>query len=199
MISEKNIQKIKKHLKSFLPSARFKHSLGVASVALILAEKYGISKGKAYVAALLHDIGKGYTRNGMIKYIKKHKIKIDNKSDLIKYGISLAHGNISAHIARNKFGVKDHEVLNAIISHTLGRPRMSKLAKIIYLADASSPDRRHPYVKKLRKRININLDNALLYSMGNKLSYVLKKKKWIHPDAVKAWNSVIKKRNLNEN
>ena len=185
------IEKIKKHLKSILTSARYKHSLGVAKVAEELAGRYGVSKEKALLAGLLHDAGKGYSKKGMINYILKHRLKIDNKNDLLRYGVSLAHGDISAHIAKTKFGITDPEILKAISSHTLGRPNMSRLAKIIYLADASAPDRRHPYVKTLRKKILRNLDSALLFSMGNKIIYVLRKKKWLHPDAAKAWNSLI--------
>ena len=65
----------------------------------------------------------------------------------------------------------------AISSHTLGRPGMSRLSKIIYLADASAPDRRHPYVKTLRKKIARNLDSALLLSMGNQNCLCHKKQK----------------------
>ena len=187
------IEKIKKHLKALLPSARYKHSLGVSKVAVDLAGKYGISKEKAVLAGLLHDAGKGYSKKGMIKYILKHRLKIDNRKEVIRYGVSLAHGDISAHIAKVKFGITDPEILNAISSHTLGRPNMSRLSKIIYLADASAPDRRHPYVKTLRKKILRDLDSALLLSMGNKIAYVIKKKQWVHPDAAKAWNSLIKR------
>ncbi len=187
----KKIEQILKHLNEFLTSARYKHSLGVAKVALTLADKYNVSKEKALLAALLHDAGKGFTKSGMINFIKRHKINIDSKKEVIKNAVSLAHGNISAYIAKNKFGIKDREILNAIRQHTLGGAKMSRLAKIIYLSDASSPDRRHPYVKKLRKTINYNLDKALLLSLGNKISYVIKKKKWLHPDAVKAWNRLI--------
>ena len=105
------IEKIKKHLKAILTSARYKHSLGVAKVAVALAEKYGVSKEKALMAGLLHDAGKGYSKKGMIKYISKHRLKIDNRNELLRYGISLAHGDISAHIAKTKFGIDDPEIL----------------------------------------------------------------------------------------
>ena len=190
----KKLEKIKQHLRSILTSARYKHSLGVAKTAADLAEKYGVSKDKAVLAGLLHDAGKGFSRKGMKNYILRHGLKIDNRKDLFRYGVSLAHGDISAHIARTKFGITDRGILKAISSHTLGRPNMSRLSKIIYLADASAPDRRHPYVKTLRKKILRDLDGALLFSMGNKISYVIKKKQWVHPDAAKAWNSLITKR-----
>ena len=72
------IEKIKNHLRSLLTSARYKHSLGVAKVAVGLAERYGVSKEKALLAALLHDAGKGYSKKGMIKYMLKYRLKIDN-------------------------------------------------------------------------------------------------------------------------
>ena len=190
------IDLIKKHLKSLLSSARYKHSLGVAGTAEKLANKYGISKEKAVLAGLLHDAGKGYSKKGMKNYILRHGLKIDNKKELLRYGVSLAHGDISAHIAKTKFGVSDPDILAAISNHTLGKPDMSTLSKIIYLADASAPDRRHPCVSALRKKILRNLDDALLFAMGNKIVHVIKNKKWLHPDAVKAWNNLIKRRKI---
>lgn len=41
-----------------------------------------------------------------------------------------------------KYGVKDEEIICAIESHTTGRPGMSMLEKIVYIADYIEPGRR---------------------------------------------------------
>ena len=38
-------------------------------------------------------------------------------------------------VAKDEYGIEDEDILNAIRFHTVGRPNMSLLEKIIYIAD----------------------------------------------------------------
>ena len=44
-------------------------------------------------------------------------------------------------MAEEKFGVNDPEILSAIACHTTGKPDMSLLDKILYIADYIEPRR----------------------------------------------------------
>lgn len=186
------INKIIGYLKKNVSSARFKHILGTCETAKKLAEKHKISKDKAELAALLHDAGKGLSKPEMIKYIEDYKVSVPIKDLTIKYNPSLLHGYISADIAKRIFKIKNKEILDAICLHTVGGEKMSDLAKIIYLADATSPDRRYSTVKKIRYQSMRNIDKAVQMAMANKLHHVILKNKWLHPHAIKAWNSTVK-------
>jgi len=179
------------YLKIHLDRARFKHSLGTCKIVRELARKNGVPENKAVLAGLLHDAGKGYSKKEMVRYAAKHRLKIPYGKDVIKYNPSLLHGNISADIALRKFGITDRDILSAIAQHTVGGKNMSVLSKIIYVSDSVSLDRRYPGVKRLRKLAYSNLDSAVRAAMANKLYYVVKKNKWLHPGAVEAWNSMI--------
>ena len=55
---------------------------------------------------------------------------------------SLLHGKVGAIYAREKYGVEDKDILNAISYHTTARPGMSLLEKIIFIADYIEPSRK---------------------------------------------------------
>mgnify|MGYP000003523251 CR=1 FL=1 len=72
--------------------------------------------------------------------------------------------NSGAAIARDVFGVED-AVYDAILYHTTGKPDMTRLEKIIYLADYIEPTRDFPGVDELRKTVYEDLDKGLLMGL----------------------------------
>ncbi|MBN1823455.1 MAG: bis(5'-nucleosyl)-tetraphosphatase (symmetrical) YqeK [Endomicrobiales bacterium] len=176
------------YLKKNLDPARFKHTLGTLKIAVPLSEKYGADPAKARVAALLHDAGKGFSSKELVRYVKRNKMRVPDGDEIVKHNPSLFHSYVSAHVARKLFKIRDTEILNAIALHTLGAQKMSLLAKIIYVADSITPDRRFPEVKKIRFLAARDIDKAVRAAMANKIYYVIKKKKWLHPEAFKALN-----------
>jgi nicotinate-nucleotide adenylyltransferase len=172
--------------------ARFKHTLGTWKLARALAARYNAPLDKVDTAALLHDAGKGLSKEAMVRYVKRHNVPVPDREELIRHSPALLHGYVSAHIARSQFHIKDREVLDAIAFHTLGDARMSMVAKVIYLADAASPDRRYPGFMDIRARGMRDLDAALVMAMENKLFHVIKWRKWIAPKALETWNAYLK-------
>jgi predicted HD superfamily hydrolase involved in NAD metabolism len=185
-------EKIIAYLKAHLDSARFKHTLGTRRIAEALAEKHAVPRGKAVTAALLHDAGKGYTKPEMLSYVKRFKLRVPELKAVIEHNPSLLHSYISADIAKRKFNIKDRDILASIETHTVGAAGMSALAKIIYLADSIAPDRRFPAVARVRKLAMADLNKAALAAMANKIYYVTKKRLWLHPEAIKAWNWMVR-------
>jgi cytidyltransferase-like protein len=105
--------------------------------AVELSEIHGENRNSARLAALIHDISKDIDNVEQINLANKYKIEIDKISAAQP---SLLHGIIGSYIAKNNFGIIDREILNAIKYHTTGRANMSKLEKIIYLADYIEED-----------------------------------------------------------
>lgn len=180
------------YLKKHLDSARFKHTLGTCRVVEELAARHKLPLDKAIVAALLHDAGKGFKPRAMIAYVKKHKVKLPEKELVIRLNPSLLHSYISADIAKREFNVTDKDTLSAIELHTVGGPGMSLLSKVLYIADSISPDRRHPDINRMRRLALKDIDGALKATMANKMRFVIYKNGWLHPEAVKAWNYLVK-------
>lgn len=185
------IDAIVQFLENHISPRRLRHTLGSVKVARELAARFNVPEEKAVLAALLHDAGKGYSKHEMVNYVRRRKLRVPYAAQIIRHDPSLLHSFISADIAARRFGITDKDILAAIAHHTLGAPRMSRLAKVIYLADAIAPDRRYPAVKKLRAASRRDLDDAFTLAMAHKLLYVILYERWIAPAAVRTWNACI--------
>jgi len=97
------------------------------------------------------------------------------------------HGIAAAILAETQWGVTDPEILSAIRCHTTGKPNMSKLDKIIYLADMSSAERDWPGVDDLRKLEMQDLDRALCDALKRSIDFVEEKGGTLDPESVAAY------------
>lgn len=139
--------KIKKWLKENLNEERFLHSLGTADCAKELAKKYNLDEGKAYLAGLLHDCAKCFTKERLLEIIKEN-LDVE-ESEMQNY--KTLHAPVSAFIAQKEFGINDKEILSAIRWHTLGKLDMTDFEKIIFIADKIEPNTRDKeYSEKIK-------------------------------------------------
>ena len=74
----------------------------------------------------------------------------------------LLHAKLGAFFAREKYGIENEEILRSIESHTTGRPNMSLLDKIIYIADYIEPGRDvAPNLPEVRALAFVDIDACL--------------------------------------
>lgn len=168
-----NNEEIIDSLKKVLKRGRFEHSLGVAYTAAALAMRYGYDVKKAFRAGLLHDCTKYMDAKESIDYCKKNKIKI---SDVEKENASsLLHSKTGAHMASTKYGENDEEILNAIRFHTTGKPDMTLLEKIIFIADYIEPNRKElPQMADIRAMAFEDLNKCLVMMYESIIGYINK-------------------------
>ncbi|KXZ40128.1 putative HD superfamily hydrolase of NAD metabolism [Alkalithermobacter thermoalcaliphilus JW-YL-7 = DSM 7308] len=186
-----NIKQMQDILKNMITQERMIHSIGVSDTAKKLAKIYGEDIYKAQIAGLLHDCAKCLDKEQMMYYVKKYNIYLDQIQ--IKEP-ELAHGIIGAYVCKDVFKIDDEDILSSIIYHTTGKEDMTKLEKIIYIADFIEPNRDYPGVDKLRDvAFNEGLDKSLLMAFDNTIKYVISIKKVIHPITVKARNYILDK------
>lgn len=165
-----DIKKIRKSMEKSLDAKRFEHTLGVAYTACALAMCNDVDMNKAQTAGLLHDCAKCLSDEKKIEICKKNHMEINSVESRNPF---LLHAKAGSCIARKKFHVEDEDILNAILYHTTGRPGMSKLEKIIYIADYIEPGRKQASnLKEIRKLAFQNLDMALLKVLGDILAYL---------------------------
>ena len=84
--------------------------------------------------------------------------------------------------------MKDRAVLSAVAAHTLGADQMSRLDKILYVADFSSTDRPYAAAAKVRRLARRSLDGAFREAIRLKLGHVLAAGGAVHPQTVRMWN-----------
>ena len=146
---------------------RFNHTMGVVKEAVRLAPKFGVDEEKARVAALLHDCAKNLDEKCGEEFnviCNKYGVKLD---DCAKKERALVHACLGAAVAWKDYGVSDHEILEAIYYHTTAR------------AD------------EIRRLVEIDIDEALIYAIGCSVKHVIRKGTLIHPDSVHALNYLI--------
>ena len=150
---------------SYLKPKRMPHVLGTEREAVRLAERYGADVTKARIAALLHDCTKKLDMDRQLTLCRQYGIPLD---DLERHALKLLHAKTGAAIARDVFAVDD-AVYRAIYWHTTGHPNMTKLEKIIYLADYIEPSRDFPGVDDLRRAVHADLDRGLLKALDDSI------------------------------
>lgn len=179
-------------LEKSLKPGRYDHTLAVAGLAEQLARRWGLNPNKARLTGLLHDCGRAIRVDHMPRYALKHRLKAPLRSDIIAHNPLLLHAYIGEDIARRRFKIKDPEILSAIASHTLGRRVMTALDRLIYVADAASPDRRHPAAAKARALAFKNLDSAFALCAFTKIKRIESSDGWRHPLTLEIWNALKK-------
>lgn len=94
---------------------------------------------------------------------------------LLQFNSELWHAPVGAYLVEKEAGITDVEILDAIRYHTAGRPEMTTLEKIIYLADYIEPGRHFPGVEEVRDMAKGNLTVALIQAMKNTIVFYLRK------------------------
>ncbi|WP_414619483.1 bis(5'-nucleosyl)-tetraphosphatase (symmetrical) YqeK [Calothrix sp. CCY 0018] len=101
----------------------------------------------------------------------------------------LLHADVSAIVGLDTFGVSDIQVLNAIACHTLGRPDMSPLSCIVFLADSIEPGRGNTAsLQVLRQISQENIDKAVYLTCDYTLKKLLDSPRLIHPRLIATRN-----------
>lgn len=144
---------------------RIEHTYRAVKTGIYLAKLHDADIEKTVVALLLHDIGKYADAELLAKY----NLSID--TDIAKLPLPVRHAPIGAMIAARCFGVEDEEILNAIREHTTGKPGMSRLSEVVYLADCIEPGRTYPGVDGLRRLARDNLDAAMTAALMGVIQY----------------------------
>ena len=162
---------------------RFWHSISVALTAINIAEIYNADKDECLIAGLLHDYCKTFKYDELIAECKKYNVVL---SDEDKMADGCIHGFLAAKVCREKYDINDN-IYNAIYYHTCGRPNMSILEKIIYMADFIEPLRKfRDKVDHIRKLcFSNNIDKAIVLTAELNIEYLIKRNKYIHSNTYK--------------
>ncbi len=157
-------EQVMEHLKP----GRIAHVAGCESEAVMLARHWGENPETAAEAGILHDITKKLNLDEQLILCGKYGIIPD---DVELANPQLLHALTGAALARDKFGVSD-EIYEAIRWHTTGKPDMTLLEKIIYLADVIEPTRNFDGVERLRELCYEDIDAALALALEMSLEHV---------------------------
>ncbi len=170
-----------------LSPKRFRHSVNVMERAVYLARILGADPGLAELAGLLHDVEKNTEPKLLLQKLRNSDILFSDADALLP---QLWHAPAGMLFVRDRLGIRDPDVLNAIRYHTTGRKSMSPLEKTVYLADLTSADRDFPDVELVRKMSETDPDGAIVYSLQFILGEMLSQGKILHPDSLECYNQI---------
>ena len=169
-----NLKQAKELVRGRLSDKRYEHTINVKKMAVKLAKRYGADEEKAALAAILHDSAKEISKDEMREIMRQYP--------------QYAEGGESR--PTPVWHVEDEAILSAIACHTAGKPGMSKLDKIVYLADMTSAERDWPGVNKLRKLELKDLDAAMLAALKQTNDFVLSQGKPLDPVSKAAYDDI---------
>ena len=165
-----DLKKIKKKLKSELDESRYEHTIGVMDTAACLAMRYGADLTQALVAGLLHDCAKCIPNDKKLKLCRKSGIEVTPFEEKAPF---LLHAKLGAWMAEHEYHVSDPAILSAIACHTTGKPDMSLLDKIVFIADYIEPGRnKAPGLPEIRRLSFTDIDQALIRILSDTLDYL---------------------------
>ena len=162
-------------LQNILSRKRFLHSVRVVNLAMQLAEQWEADRRKTFLAALLHDCAKELSDEEMSLH------SVDTT------GIrSVQHAFAGPSFARERFGIRDAEILEAIRLHCTGDAGMGRISQIVYLADAAERERVYPGVSQYRRSLELGPDEAMQTVLRGSVRELRKNGKRVHPASERA-------------
>ncbi len=185
-MAREDIIRLREQIRKVQDKKRFEHTLGVTYTAACLAMCHDIDIERAETAGLLHDCAKCLSNEKKIKLCKKQSIEINMTEAKNPF---LLHAKAGAYLAEYKYGIRDEDILNAVRYHTTGRPGMSMLEKIIFIADYIEPNRTHSSkLPALRKLAFEDIHEALLEILKSTLIYLEKVENAVDPMTKKTYD-----------
>ena len=165
-----------------LKENRVAHVLGCRDAAVELARQYGENEVDAARAGLLHDITKALDGPLQLTLCSEYDILLSKFSQENPKTLHALTGSL---VAEQVFG-ENQAVVAAIRYHTTGRPAMSRLEKILYLADYIEVNRNFPGVDRLRAAAHRSLDEGMLMGLEMTLSQLREQKRQISQNSIDA-------------
>lgn len=156
-------------IKSLEKPTRLEHSLSVASLAYYIAQKNQCeSYQDAYIAGILHDLGKDVSESMCLSIMK------ENFPEYLSLPKWTYHQFVGAYLAKKEFGITDPLVIDAIMFHATGKAHMTPIGKIVYSADKIDPNRGYDSSSLIRSCLK-NYYVGFLDVLGANREYLLGK------------------------
>ncbi|MBS7008733.1 bis(5'-nucleosyl)-tetraphosphatase (symmetrical) YqeK [Anaerostipes sp.] len=179
------LNEIKKKLSENLRESRYSHTLGVAYTSASMAMAFGEDIQKAFMAGLLHDCAKGYSLEQQVKLCRKYGITLTKER---QESPQLLHSALAPYIARDCYGNEDPEIASAVECHTTGKPAMTVLDKIVFIADYIEPGRKEiPGLSNVRQLAFSDMDQCLLKILEHTIQYLQGREQTIDPKTMETY------------
>ena len=154
-----------------------------------LAIRHRVDARSADVGAAAHDLARALDRRELLSQAEKLGLDI---SFVERREPVLLHGPVAARWLVSDDDL-DEEALEAVAWHTTGRPGMSDVAKVVFLADKLDPRKvaRFPYLAKVADLSKYSLDAAIVEYLDRTIEYFLVNGNLVHPISIEFRNELL--------
>lgn len=173
-----------------VPPGLAEHVLRVADEAVRLADVHGVDREAAKIAALGHDLLRGVSGERLLAVCADQNYAADPVDRLEPI---LLHGPLAVQILREQYKVLDADILGAVASHTTARPGMTRLQKLLFVADKIEPHKMggRPAVIRVGDLAESDLDAAMLAYLEYHIMIAMENSWPLHPNTIAARNELI--------
>ena len=173
-----------------VPAGLAEHVLRVADETARLAVIHGVDRDAARIAALGHDILRGHNGDRLLQIADEQGYGADAVDRMEPI---LLHGPLAVAILREQYKVLDADVLGAVAAHTTARPGMTKLQKLVFIADKIEPHKMggRPPVIRVGDIAETDLDAAMAAYLDYHVTLALERGWPLHPNTLGARNELI--------
>lgn len=173
-----------------LPSGLRDHIERSREVSQELAVRHNVDARLADMGTAAHDLARALNRSRMLTEAESLGLRpgVVEKREPV-----LLHGPIAARWLCNEDADFEESVLESVAWHTTGRPGMSEVAKVVFLADKLDPCKveRFPYLKRVADKSKHSLDLAILEYLDETLQFFLRNGNLIHPVSIEFRNQLM--------
>jgi len=160
------------HFLSFNYIERFNHSVRVGKMAIKLNEIHhlGLDNDLINICSLLHDMAKPYPIEVLQKFIiEKYGFDVE-----LLQSPPIFHSLIGPEVIKKYFPniTLTKEMEDAIRYHTIGRPNMSNLEKLIFIADEVEEGREFKEAAIFREIAYKDLDSCIVAMIEDSIRYL---------------------------
>lgn len=144
-----------------VPSGLAEHVIRVVEEVQRLADLHAVDRQAATIAALGHDLLRAHSEQRLLTIAKEQGYELDPAERLAPI---LLHGPLAVPILQERYDVMAAEALGAVAYHTTANEKMSKLQKIVLIADKIEADKLHrdPRLRAVADAADTDLDEAML-------------------------------------
>lgn len=164
-----------------LSNSRIEHTFRAVKSGILLAKLFDVDTVRVTTALLLHDIAKNVTDEKLAVMGVKIPKEVEDLPSPCK------HALVGAAIAKQCFNIADEEILEAIALHTTGKPDMTELCEIVFLADYIEEGRDFANLDDIREIVYQDLNLGMEDVLKSTIDYIQKNGQELYYKTVEAY------------
>ena len=173
-----------------LPAGLRDHIERSRSVSQELAIRHGVDQALADLGTAAHDLARAVPPESLLSEAERLGLHVEF---VHRHQPLLLHGPVAAAWLEQDSGYSVPDVLESVSVHTTGRIGMSRIAKVVFLADKLDPRKveRFPFLEAVSREARHDLDAGILEYLSHTIRYLVDKGHLIAPAAVELRNELI--------